>query len=70
MSLFFNFEHTSHLVLLFLLLILNMQLPAGKEDCFKFIQAIFFQDYNYFQNIFETVLCISTVFLQYILNEN
>ena len=27
---FINFEHTSHLVLVFLLLTLDMQLPAGK----------------------------------------
>ena len=26
-----NFEHISHLVLVFLLLILNMQLPAGEQ---------------------------------------
>ena len=26
-----NFEHISHLVLVFLLLTLNMQLPAGRE---------------------------------------
>ena len=27
-----NFEHTSHLVLVFLLLTLDMQLPAGKVN--------------------------------------
>ena len=27
-----NFEHMSHLILVFLLLTLNMQLPAGRYD--------------------------------------
>ena len=36
-SLFVNFEHISHLVLVFLLLTLNMQLPAGKDIRTKLI---------------------------------
>ena len=35
-----NFEHISHLVLVFLLLTLNMQLPAGKLVLVRFVQFI------------------------------
>ena len=34
-----NFEHISHLVLVFLLLTLNMQLPAGKQNLAKISKA-------------------------------
>ena len=39
-----NFEHISHLVLVFLLLTLNMQLPAGKLSIiqFKFNHYLFY----------------------------
>ena len=35
-----NFEHISHLVLVFLLLTLNMQLPAGKKSLWMYSSEV------------------------------
>ena len=51
-----NFEHISHLVLLFLLLTLNMKLPAENMSSFVFFLRQFkFCDYIYYLVIFKSI---------------